>query len=108
METVEKVATPPEALTVVVPESVPPPGFVPIANVTDAVLVVRLLLASSSCTVTAGLIVAPPVVLVGAWPNTSCVAAPGCTVNVELVPAVNVGVPLVWVAVSDTPLSALV
>ena len=83
MERVEKVATPPEALTVVVPESVPPPGFVPIANVTDAVLV-------------------------GAWPNTSCVAAPGCTVNVELVPAVNVGVPLVWVAVSDTPLSALV
>lgn len=31
------VATPATALTVAVPDSVPPPGFVPIATVTDAV-----------------------------------------------------------------------
>src|SRR5581483_7149345 len=106
-ERLENVAVPATAATDVVPESVPPPGFEPSAIVTVAVLVVRLSLASRTRTVTAGLIVAPPVALVGCCPNTSLLAAPGLTVNVELVPAVSAGVPLVWVAVSDTPLSAL-
>jgi hypothetical protein len=42
MERVEKVATPPDALTVLVPLRVPPPGFVPMATVTDAVLLTVL------------------------------------------------------------------
>src|SRR5438874_1487807 len=51
MERVEKLATPATALTEVVPESVPAPGFVPIANVIVAVEVVTVF-AKASCTVT--------------------------------------------------------
>ena len=54
------VATPPTAATVVVPESVPPPGFVPIAivmlPVKDVTVVPPL---STARTVTAGEIEAP-------------------------------------------------
>ena len=62
-----KVATPLEAATVVVPDSVPPPGLVPIAAVTLAALAVRFPPASWICTVTAGLIDTPAVALVGCW-----------------------------------------
>ena len=51
------VATPATAATSIVPESFPPPGFVPIAATTWAVLEVRFPLASWICTVTAGAIV---------------------------------------------------
>ena len=60
IESVLKVATPLAALTVVVPDSVPLDGFVPIAITTLAVLVVRLSEASRSRTVTAGVIVINP------------------------------------------------
>jgi hypothetical protein len=42
IESPEKVATPEIAETVVVPERVPDPGFVPIAKVIDAVDVVTV------------------------------------------------------------------
>src|SRR5260370_1125264 len=67
MDRVLKVAVPPLAATVVVPLSVPPPGLVPMARVTLAVLLVRLLNASRTCTVTAGLMAIPAVVVVGCW-----------------------------------------
>src|SRR6266699_2915208 len=71
------VATPALAPTVAVPASVPLPGFVPIATVTFPVNPVAvLLLASSAVTCTAGVIVAPAVVLLGCTENTSCVAVP--------------------------------
>src|SRR5437588_791531 len=50
-----KVATPLTAATVVVPLRLPPPGLLPIARVMLAVELTRLLPASSSWTVTAGL-----------------------------------------------------
>lgn len=71
------VAMPPEAATVVVPLSVPPPAFVPIAIVTEAVLLVtRFPLESSTCTVIAGVIEAPATVLLGCWLNANFAAAP--------------------------------
>src|SRR5262245_54656860 len=66
MERLENVATPLTADTVVVPDSVPPPGLVPMATVTLAVeLVTVLLKASCTVTCTAGLIATPAVALVG-------------------------------------------
>ena len=62
----EKVATPPTALTVVVPERVPPPGFVPSANVTAPVNAVAVLpLASRAVTTIDGDITLPAVPLDG-------------------------------------------
>src|SRR2546427_3629127 len=56
------VATPPAAATAVVPESVPPPGFAPMASVTVAVNAVAVFpCASSAVTWTAGVIGAPAV-----------------------------------------------
>src|SRR5215467_8023102 len=70
MERLVKVAMPPTALTVAVPLKVPPPGFVPIAIVTLAVLeATRLLLTSKTRTVTAGAMLWPAAVFVGCWPN---------------------------------------
>src|SRR4051794_35410939 len=68
MDRLEKVATPLTAATVSVPDSVPLPGFTPIATVMFAVEVVTVLL-NASCTVTctAGEIATPAVALV-AWP----------------------------------------
>src|SRR6266850_1848837 len=58
-----KEATPPTAAWMSVPESVPPPGFVPIATVMFPVNPVAvLLLASSAVTCTAGVIAAPALV----------------------------------------------
>src|SRR3954469_20371809 len=51
MDRLENVATPAEAATVAVPDSVPPPGLVPMATVMVAVELVTVLL-NWSCTVT--------------------------------------------------------
>src|SRR5438552_14358507 len=71
---------------VVVPASVPLPGFVPIATVTFPVNPVAvLLLASRAVTCTAGVIVAPADVVLGSTENTSCVAVPAVMLNAVLV-----------------------
>src|SRR6266852_3913950 len=73
----EKVATPETAATVALPESVPPPGFVPSATVTVPVKVGSVLpKPSSAVTCTAGVMDALAAVLLGCTVNTSCVAAP--------------------------------
>src|SRR5437773_11949473 len=80
-----KVATPPTAVTPVVPARVPPAAFVPIATVTLLPNPVATLpCASSAVTWTAGAIVAPAVALFGSTLNTSCAAAPGVTLNAAL------------------------
>src|SRR6185436_18298303 len=78
MDRLENVATPLTADTVAVPDSVPPPGLVPMATVMLAVELVTVLL-NASCTVTctAGEIDAPAVVLVGWVVKPSLVAAAG-------------------------------
>src|SRR5947207_2315159 len=76
------VATPPAAATAVVPESVPPPGFAPDARGTVALKAVAVLPCDyCAVTCTAGVIVAPAVVLVGCTVNTSWLAGPGVMVN---------------------------
>src|SRR5947208_2540072 len=66
MDRMLNVATPLIALTVDVPLKVPLPGFAAMANVTlDESPVTRLLNRSSTCTVIAGLIDWPAIVLVG-------------------------------------------
>jgi len=84
------VATPFTAATVVVPESVPPPVLVPIATVTFPPNPVTVL-PSPSCTVTvtAGVIVAPAVTLVGCPVKTRRFAAAGSMLNVELLAPVS-------------------
>ena len=97
IERLLNVATPPDAVTVVVPLRVPPLGFVPMATVIEAALVVtRLPPASCTCTVTAGLIEAPAVVFDGCVPNASFVAVPTVILNAVLV--AEVSVPLVAVS----------
>src|SRR5438128_4380494 len=85
MDRLEKVATPLTAATVVVPESVPPPGLVPIATVMLAVELVTVLL-NASCTVTctAGATATPAVALVGWTVKASLVAVAGLMLNAEL------------------------
>src|SRR6185295_203669 len=85
METVENAATPFTAATVVLPESAPPPGLVPMATVMLAVELVTVLL-NASCTVTctAGAIDAPAVELAGCTVKANLVAAAGLMVNAEL------------------------
>src|SRR2546426_9710006 len=76
------VATPPAAATAVLPESVPPPGFAPMASGTaagDAVAVSPF--AASAVTWTAGVIGAPAVALDGCTETTRCVAAPAAMLN---------------------------
>ena len=70
------------------------PGFVPMASVTVVVLsvVTRLPFVSSTLTVTAGLIVAPPTALVGCCKNAN-VAAPAEKVILPLVTAVRTSPP---------------
>src|SRR6185295_12630142 len=82
MERLENVATPPDADTVVVPDSVPPPGLVPMARVMLAVEVVTVLL-NASCTVTctAGAIATPAMAFVGCAVNASLAAAAGLMLN---------------------------
>src|SRR5436190_807461 len=89
MERLEKVATPLTAASVVVPDSVPPPGLVPVAMVMVAVELVTVLL-NASCTVTctAGAIATPAVALAGCTVKASLVAAAGLMLNAaEVAPA---------------------
>ena len=82
-----KVATPFIAATGEVPLSVPLPGLAAIARPTEAVLeVTKLLKASCTCTVTAGVIVCPAAVFEGCCPKANLLAVPGFTVNELLVP----------------------
>src|ERR1035437_10586010 len=78
MERSPKVATPPMAETVRVPLRVPPGEPGPRARLTALMSeVTRLQNWSSTCTVTAGLMVAPGNVSEGWTPKTSCVAGLG-------------------------------
>src|SRR5450631_3243631 len=86
----ENVATPATALAVAVPLSVPLDGFVPMAIVIAFVAVVTTLpCASSTVTVTAGVIELPAATFVGCCVNTSFAAAPGVTLNALLVAVVR-------------------
>jgi hypothetical protein len=89
MDRLENVATPADADTVVVPDSVPPPGLLPIATVMLAVELVTVLL-NASCTVTctAGAIATPATSFDGWVVNASLEAAAGLMVNAdEVAPA---------------------
>ena len=93
-----KVATPFTAFTGVVPLSVPPPGFVPMATVIEAVLEVTTFPpASSTLTATAGVIEDPAAVFVGWTVKASFVAVPTETLMAVLVAAVSA--PLVALSV---------
>jgi hypothetical protein len=91
MDRLPNVATPLTATTLSVPESVPPPGFVPIATVTSALPPTKLPLASWSRTVTGGEIEEPAAELDGGVPNARFVASPGLMLKDELVPPVSPG-----------------
>src|SRR2546422_10628928 len=85
----ENVATPATAATVLVPDKVPVPGFVPIATVMFPVNPVAVLPFPSWAVIwTAGVIPAPATAFVGWTVKTSAVAAPGVMLNAELVPTV--------------------
>src|SRR5437016_1135149 len=78
MERVPKLATPEAADTVLVPESVPPPGLVPMATVTLAdELVTVLPKVSWTVTWTAGAMATPAVAVVGWTEKASLEAAAG-------------------------------
>ena len=78
-ERLAKVATPAETGIAAPPPNDPPPGLVPMARLTVVVLspVSTLPLASSTATVTAGVMVEPATVSLGPWTKASWVAAPG-------------------------------
>src|SRR5215831_2097978 len=90
MERFEKLATPLTAATVAVPDSVPPPGLVPMATVTLAEELVTVLL-NASCTVTctAGAMDAPATALVGWTVNARLAAAAWLMLNADEVAPVN-------------------
>ena len=84
------VATPLVAATVAVPLNVDVPGFAPIAIAIDAELdVTRLPSASCTCTVTAGVMLAPAVVFVGCCAKASLLAVPAVMLNAPLVAPVR-------------------
>src|SRR3569832_745189 len=90
MERLENDATPFTAATVVVPDSVPPPGLVPMATVMPAVELVTVFpKASCTTTCTAGLIATPAVELVGWTVKASRFAAAGLTLNAAEVAPVS-------------------
>ena len=74
--------------------SVPAPGLVPMDRLTVVLVspVSMLPLASSTATVTAGVMVAPATVLLGPWTKASWVAAPGVMLKAAEAAAVYVGV----------------
>src|SRR5512141_1035733 len=81
MDRLENVATPFTAATVDVPDSVPPPGLLPMATVTLALELSTVFSnASSTATCTAGAIDAPAEALVGCTMNATLSAAAGSTV----------------------------
>src|SRR5207248_4753048 len=84
------VATSPAALRSSDLPRVPPPGFVPMAIVIDAVLPVTVL-PKLSCTVavTAGLMATVETALVGCWLNTRLLAAAEVMLNAALVALVK-------------------
>src|SRR3954465_2794248 len=90
MERLENVATPPDAEIVVVPDSVPPPGLVPMATVMLAVELVTVLL-NASCTVTctAGAMDTPAMAFPGWTVKASLVAAAGVMLNAAEVAEVS-------------------
>src|SRR5262249_57023447 len=92
MDRLENVATPLDAATVVVPDSVPPPGLAPVATVMLAVELVTVLL-NASCTVTctAGAMATPATALVGCTVNASLVAVAGLMLNAAEVAPVREG-----------------
>src|SRR2546427_780311 len=80
------VATPAAAVIVVVPDSVPPPGFAPMDIVTLLVkLVIVLPTESRAVTCTGGAMVVLAVVVVGCTVNASCDSGPRRMLNAELV-----------------------
>src|SRR5205809_959148 len=82
MLSVEKVATPATAAAVVVPESVPTPGFWPMATVTLAVKPSAVFPnASRAVTSTGGVIVAPAVTVLGCTLKASRLAGPAITLK---------------------------
>src|SRR5512143_2092102 len=84
MDRLENVATPLTAATVVVPDSVPPPGLVPMATVMLAVELVTVLPnASCTATCTAGAMATPAVALVGWTRKASLEAAAGVMLNAD-------------------------
>src|SRR5512140_1600346 len=90
MDRLENVATPATADTVVVPDSVPPPGLVPIATVMLAVELVTVLPnASCTATCTAGAMDTPAVALLGWTVNASLEAAAGLMLNADEVAPAN-------------------
>src|SRR3954467_6938383 len=90
MDRLENVATPLTADTVVVPDSVPLPGLVPIATVMLALELVTVF-PNASCTVTctAGLIATPAVAVDGWTVKASLVAAAGVMLNAAEVAPVS-------------------
>src|SRR3954462_8267548 len=90
MDRLEKVATPATAATVAVPDSVPPPGLVPMATVMFAVELVTVLL-NVSCTVTctAGAMDTPATAFAGWTVKASLVAAAGVMLNAAEVAEVS-------------------
>src|SRR5947208_2034251 len=79
-------SSPAVCATVLVPDSVPLLGFVPIATVMFPVNPLAVLpLASWAVTSTAGVIAAPAVVVLGCTLNTNCVAPPAVILNAALV-----------------------
>src|SRR5437868_6482722 len=90
MERLENVATPDDAATVAVPDSVPPPGLAPIASAMLAVELVTVLpRASCTATCTAGEMLNPAVVLVGWAVKASFEAAAAVMLNPEEVAPVS-------------------
>src|SRR4051812_45795538 len=88
MERFEKLATPLTAATLVVPDSVPPPGLALMASATVAVELVAVL-PNASCTITctAGAMATPAVALDGWTENATFAGAAWLMVNaVEVVP----------------------
>src|SRR5436189_3177994 len=78
MDRLEKVATPLTADTVAVPDSVPPPGLVPIATVMLAEELVTVFPnASATTTCTAGVIATPAVAFVGCTVGRRLVSTAG-------------------------------
>src|ERR1051325_146445 len=90
MLSVEKLAIPAAAATTDVPDSAPPPGFAWIVAVTSPVKPVAVVASGSrAVTRTAGVITAPPVVLLGWIVITSWLAGPGTIAKAVLVAAVR-------------------
>src|SRR5439155_25571277 len=81
-----KVATPPTAVIVVVPDKVPPAGFAPIATVTAPVKPGTVFpRASRAVTCTAGVMAAPAGVLLGCVVKASWATAAGVMAKAALV-----------------------